>query len=204
MRKKKYSDQQIREAVIENISIAGVMRSLGMSENSSSSHTHLSKRIKSLNIDTSHFLGLRANRGVHWKGGSKPRKPEEILVLKTGGRREHSKAIRNALVAIGRKEECECGLGLSWHGKPLVLQIEHINGNNLDDRPENLTFLCPNCHSQTDTWGSRKQRKPKKTFTCSVCGIIRGRKAISGKCYKCSHAGVVKRQTQQVESLPPI
>lgn len=154
--KKKYSDQQVIEAVAANISIAGVMRSLGMSQNSSSSHTHLSKRIRALHADTSHFLGLRANCGVNHKGGRKFRTPQEILILKTSGDREKAVALRRALIKIGRKEECECGLGLMWRGKSIVLQIEHINGNNLDDRPENLTFLCPNCHSQTATWGSRK------------------------------------------------
>ena len=49
-----------------------------------------------------------------------------------------------------------CGID-KWNGKTLSLEIDHINGINNDNRLENLRFLCPNCHSQTDTW-----RKPKK------------------------------------------
>lgn len=47
---------------------------------------------------------------------------------------------------------CGCGLTDNWQGKPLVLQLDHINGINNDNRLENLRFLCPNCHSQTETF----------------------------------------------------
>ena len=46
-------------------------------------------------------------------------------------------------------------LGPRWNSKPLVLQVDHINGLHHDYRPENLRFLCPNCHSQTLNFSSR-------------------------------------------------
>jgi len=53
--------------------------------------------------------------------------------------------------------EYKCqGCGISdWQDKPLTLQLDHVNGNNRDNRLENLRFLCPNCHAQTDTWGNK-------------------------------------------------
>ena len=50
-----------------------------------------------------------------------------------------------------------CNLADIWQDKPLKLQLDHINGINNDNRLENLRFLCPNCHTQTDTFGSKNK-----------------------------------------------
>lgn len=54
-----------------------------------------------------------------------------------------------------RGEGCEiCGI-TSWNDKPIVLECDHIDGNHLNNRPENLRMICPNCHSQTDTYKNK-------------------------------------------------
>ena len=56
-------------------------------------------------------------------------------------------------------DECAiCGIGPVWCDQPLVLQLDHINGVNNDNRIENLCYLCPNCHSQTPTFAGRNSR----------------------------------------------
>lgn len=62
---------------------------------------------------------------------------------------------------------CEkCGNNGNWQGTILTLQLDHRNGINNDHRLENLRWLCPNCHSQTDTFtGKNKTDKEKITFT---------------------------------------
>jgi 5-methylcytosine-specific restriction endonuclease McrA len=54
----------------------------------------------------------------------------------------------------------ECAI-TTWRGRALALELHHINGDGRDNRLENLSLLCPNCHSQTDSWGGRNSRRAK-------------------------------------------
>lgn len=57
------------------------------------------------------------------------------------------------------KYECDkCGNKGFWEGERLSLQLDHINGDSYDHRLDNLRILCPNCHSQTPTFGSKNNR----------------------------------------------
>lgn len=50
----------------------------------------------------------------------------------------------------------ECGIS-EWKGKPITLQLDHIDGNAYNNYEDNLRLLCPNCHSQTDTFGAKNK-----------------------------------------------
>lgn len=68
--------------------------------------------------------------------------------------------LKQRLLNKGWKNECAiCGQGPVWNGLPLVLQLDHINGVNNDHRIENLRILCPNCHTQTDTFAGKRRQK---------------------------------------------
>lgn len=145
----KYSNEELADAVSSNVSVMAVMRALGI-RMVGGSHTHLSKRIEALGLDTAHFT-----RQAHNKGKVSPRRQpaSEILTLKdTDARRTSTHRLNRALREIGREYVCQQCLNQGvYNGKPLVLEVDHINGSSWDDRPENLRWLCPNCHSQQGT-----------------------------------------------------
>jgi hypothetical protein len=146
-RNMKVDDATLRRLVAESYSVKEVMQKAGYAP-AGGSHAALSRRIKQLKIDTSHFA-WRPNRS-----GSRRKTAAEILiVLPPGSFRGRPEQLRRALLEVGRSYKCaECGLPPVWRGKPLRLQVEHINGDRLDCRAENLCFMCPNCHTQTETY----------------------------------------------------
>jgi 5-methylcytosine-specific restriction endonuclease McrA len=70
--------------------------------------------------------------------------------------------VKLRLIREGLKRNlCErCGLA-EWRGAPITLALHHVNGVRDDNRLENLELLCPNCHSQTDTFAGRNGRAPR-------------------------------------------
>lgn len=64
----------------------------------------------------------------------------------------------------------ECGIIDEYNNKPLVLQLDHINGVNNDNRLINIRFICPMCHSQTHTYAGRNTKRTKKVHKCIECG----------------------------------
>ena len=82
-----------------------------------------------------------------------------IAALLVVGRRQTGRAhLKLRLISEGLKENrCEaCGL-TEWRGQPLSMQLHHVNGRRKDNRLENIAFLCPNCHAQTENWSGRNR-----------------------------------------------
>ena len=151
-----YTDEALAAAVADSHSYAGVLRTLGVPM-AGGSHAHLARRIRAAALDTSHFTGQahrRGRRGPDAGGFS----PEQVLIIRpAGSRRQDAHRLRAAMIASGVREECAvCGCDGTWLGKALRLVVDHIGGDWLDNRLENLRFLCPNCHAQTATWCRRR------------------------------------------------
>lgn len=92
----------------------------------------------------------------------KSEKRKDIQELLTFGSKITSNALKNKLLSSGLKEyKCERCNRTEWEGEPIPLQLHHINGDNTDNRLENLQILCPNCHSLTDNYcgGNNKGKR---------------------------------------------
>ncbi|MFF9401250.1 HNH endonuclease signature motif containing protein [Streptomyces sp. NPDC014744] len=147
----------LREAVANSRSLAELLRRLDRPD-SQYQRTLLRRWISEEGLTTTHFLGQAHQRGM--PGPTPAKRPEEVLVKREGAYRTKTTLLRRALAEIGVPERCtECGTSPCWQGKPLTLEIDHVNGDWSDDRAENLRLLCPNCHAITDTWcrGGRRR-----------------------------------------------
>ncbi|MFG2597761.1 HNH endonuclease [Streptomyces sp. NPDC048462] len=147
----------LHQAVMDSRSLAELLRKLSRRDNMH--ERHLVRRwIAEEGLSLSHFLGQAHQRGM--PGPTPAKHPDEVLVKHDTERRTKTMVLRRALIEVGAPECCTgCGTEAVWHGKPITLEVDHINGDWSDDRAENLRLLCPNCHAITDTWCRGRARR---------------------------------------------
>lgn len=147
------TDEQFVNLIKESINISEVLFKLGYTiKGNSWGFSQVRQRMTDLNLDFNTF-----------KGKSELQKNIYRIVDATKLFTSNSKHARNTIrrhiiknnLLPYRCSICGC---VEWQGKTLSLELDHINGINTDNRLENLRFLCPNCHSQTTTYGSRNQQ----------------------------------------------
>ena len=147
-----YTEQELCEAVKTSTSIRQVLNKLNIVAAGGNYQT-TNRRIKKLNIDTSHFTGQAWNKGQTIG----PKRSIEHYLTENSHHQSHK--LKNRLIKEGLKEhKCECCGITEWNGKPAPSELDHINGNHHDNRLENLRILCPNCHAQTDTYRGKNKK----------------------------------------------
>ncbi len=145
---KRWEESILRDAVASSESVRQVLVKLGLRP-AGGNYQQFHHYVEHYNIDTSHFLGQI------WRLGKKiPREPvyqlSELLVQNSFTSIVN---LKRRLFAAGiKKPKCEeCGWNTQSTDGRIPVELDHINGDHLDNRIENLRILCPNCHSLKPT-----------------------------------------------------
>jgi hypothetical protein len=165
MAKRKWTDEDLIFHCQNSKNKTEVLKKIGLSFRNSGNYQTVDKYIKKLKIDTSHFeIGISHNIPV-----SKITL-EDILIENSSYTK--TSELKNRLVKACLLEyRCsieKCQLS-NWLDSKINLHLDHINGDRTDNRIENLRLLCPNCHSQTETYCRGTRRLAKNT--CADCGV---------------------------------
>lgn len=154
------TDEQFVELIKNSSNIAEVLFKLGYTVKGNSwGYSQIKQRMVDLNLDKKDFKGKSAlMRDTRQKEIS----ADKLLRVNC----KHARNVLRRYIVKNNLLLYKCAIcGLSeWNGKTLSLELDHINGINNDNRLENLRFLCPNCHSQTCTYGSRNQQKNESEY----------------------------------------
>lgn len=144
--------------VKNSFSIRELSKMIGYSSYSGDSYKIIQNRINNLGLSCEHF-----------KGKSVQRTDDDVF---TNNSVVDQSTLRKRFL---QKEHVEykcsiCGQPPIWNNKQLTLTLDHINGDNHDNRIENLRWVCPNCDRQLPTFAGKNFKKLKKHFYCADCG----------------------------------
>ena len=192
------SKEKAEEVVKEVYNVADFCRAVGWQPRGANYQVFY-KYVKEYNLDISHFTGRKTNLGNKNKVGlSKEEFFKKDKLIKS------SDLIKKIISTNDREYKCEvCGI-TKWQGKELKLQVHHIDGDHLNNELSNLQLICPNCHSQTDTYAGKKNKKGVCTLThkrerkykCSVCGKALHRNPKTGMCAECLRKSYKEKKNQ--------
>lgn len=156
MRKRSWTELQLKIAVESSTSVRQVLTKLNLVE-AGGNYTHINHAIKDYGFNTEHFTGKGWSKGL--KGIGKPFIP--LVNILTKNNRFQSHKLKKRLFSEGLKEPIceECGWAKQSIDGRIPVELDHINGDKLDNRIENLRILCPNCHSLKPTHRGLNRRK---------------------------------------------
>lgn len=157
-----YTKEQLQEIANGCYSYREFAIKLGYSPNGGGSIDSIKQAIEYYNLNINHFTGQGWNGHSNHQTYSKEKYSlEEIFIQNSPVTQKVLRGyVERHNIIPYQCQKCNCN-GI-WQDGIISLEIDHINGNNTDNRIENLRYLCPNCHALTDTYrGKNKALKNK-------------------------------------------
>ena len=164
---RKYTKKWLEELCNDSYSYAEVLAKAGRRQGGGAQAT-LKKKINEYEIDISHFTGQRWQNSPNQNDNHENREIHKLDEIFVKDSKITQKVLRGYISRHNLLEyKCQiCGCNGIWQNKKISLEVDHINGNNSDNRIENLRYLCPNCHALTETYrGRNKAIKSNKIKT---------------------------------------
>lgn len=152
----RYSNEALSNAIANSTSWRQTAIALGLHGQSSGNRRTLQRKADNLNFDYSHFTGQSWSKGKTLQSHKTMPLDEWLALPWMTSSKIKARLLKENLII----NHCyECGLENEWCGKPIVLQLDHIDGDNTNNTLSNFRLLCPNCHSQTPTFVGKHKRK---------------------------------------------
>jgi 5-methylcytosine-specific restriction endonuclease McrA len=154
MELKTITKEQMEIVLQSSKSMREVLLKFNLSSNGSGGYRNIKKRITDLGLDIPEYN--------YYGSGVQKRKVSDDEAFGINSTYSRQK-LKHRIIQDGLlKYECvDCGNKGEYNGQSLSLHLDHINGINNDNRLENLRFLCPNCHSQTETYAGKANKRIK-------------------------------------------
>lgn len=156
-----WNDDEFRMAVASSTTVREVLQRLSVAARGGNYKT-FHRHVQRLGLDTSHFVGS-AHLAGKARANLASRRPLDTILVEHGSY-ENTNRLAERLLREGVLERrCAGCHRTEWQGRPIPLELDHVNGVRRDLRRENLRLLCPNCHALTPTYRGKNITRGRRT-----------------------------------------